>query len=1798
MKKGIILAMICILLTNIVIASPIIYNFTSSNISNSDVFTAMLYDTSMDRIDASTWANDTSKSWMMYPYDDYNYVRPIGHILENSSDYFTVTYAPEKSYDNNTATSWLGHNSISEHFIVWNLSRNTTVAAINGIYFNGWQANNATYFLADEDDNLSLGSPDWRQFGEYFAQDNLYVFDSNIGYGQYLGYYTPNDLTTSEAELNVYPAFNETRRAFPDSAFIIVHEEGMEIWDNRSGQFERWQNWSEDNTFQGGYLLSGYTTPTTYSEKRYDSSAASGYLLLPTLEKFVQASWSIGGNLLSFRDDKSYSEWSGWKQSKYKLHTRNFYTNTTYETAAPSLYDSQAPHTGTFIKDVQGYTWLWHAESLQKFDAFPVVGKMYSPHYNYLFTPETLTNYENRFGSQAELAESGAFIYCVQHACLQYNNVTDELTGTSDRGEELSGYRSIFTGLNIIEMTSDESKYFVLIDSNDNILLYNQDGTFNTSIGSSGAEYYRNINYSNQTVVATNSYSYCGSSTSCINDQTFSNPTSANTWLSANVGASGVDLYFNLSEPKNITLATLHDHNTYWARAVDLYTSNDSGQSYILMDDSSPSAWGKDNKLFGYGENANSVRAYLHDSSNYHSVTELAIYENISVENQILPQKYTINDVEITDNGRFLYLATNESGVIEIDIENMNVTRVFDDEIVNDSIKDISLERSTLGYVLGASTPVGASFIFLYDTPEITQILPTLDEITGASPSFNFSVISDADGTTECSLYIDGILNSTLSGINDGEEVSLNATSLFSVGDHEWSIYCEDSLELTSSSMQKNFSVDGSGPSASNISYYPSENSTIDPGTNVTINVSVIDEYSYVSSVFLRYNNGSWHNISMLNITPSIYQAVVELNDSLIYNFTIWSNDSNGNYEESENFSIASLWDCNWSVLTTDMGDSFGWDEYVNVANITIINDGDPLFANNCTIDFQFNHNIAPASRIDFDWSGIKYKVFAQSNETLEIDYEFFDSMASETLNVEIVDEDSLSITPSINVSGTMQSVNAPYLSIAQENKSTNLSSHFDTSGSNIILYLTPQIANINYSIRNGVGNDTPEGTAYNVTFNWSIPETFSLSMANGDYLVATLTVATSSVSATYLNISDGDVSRENHSVNVVLELPSTGLEDLNETTICINHTASGDYLNGTPMLNTSGGTIFSNQLCIELRCYSGVDGIVVAACDDADGDYEEEAIIINNNQEEESSSGGGGGGAGNSVSINTADLTDVQREALFQTSEIYELVRGDNQTFTLTVENAFNGRMDEVTMELSGFLDQYIDISPKTYKTIGINDTLEYTVSINAPEYFTEGNYELLFVIRGVINNTKEFGNRTLYRYSPIQEQRTIELYIVPISRSDAEGLITNSNTLLSDLDEHGYNTIKLVPLFDKLNSYLDERNYQGIIDTEDQISELHNLAFKSSNMINEIRMSMDDANDRGIITSETERLLLLANAALDRGEFKLAMERANDAELSIALETVGKFNVLNFIKRNWHLLLLSFVALLCIMFIFAISLRYFLLQEKLKVLHKESHVVLGLIKESQIECFEKGKLSMEEYMETITEYETRLNKIVQAIITNETTLANLTKFLGNEEKRLVDEKERILKLMKETQIDYIDTKKLETRAYENRMHTYQERLAEIEEKLITMEADRAMRHSHKGSNHILASIFSYKKKSSSFFKKANYIQKIKKYFIGLSRDITKWINDLGKSIVGSFKRSKLLKMKIPKINVPRISLPKIRTPKFNLQKISTPKISHASAEVGSRKKTTMKKPMSHREEMLHNIKKAYKHKNTKNTR
>ena len=84
-----------------------------------------------------------------------------------------------------------------------------------------------------------------------------------------------------------------------------------------------------------------------------------------------------------------------------------------------------------------------------------------------------------------------------------------------------------------------------------------------------------------------------------------------------------------------------------------------------------------------------------------------------------------------------------------------------------------------------------------------------------------------------------------------------------------------------------------------------------------------------------------------------------------------------------------------------------------------------------------------------------------------------------------------------------------------------------------------------------------------------------------------------------------------------------------------------------------------------------------------------------------------------------------------------------------------------------------------------------------------------------------------------------------------------------------------------------------------------------------------------------------------------------------------------------------------------------------------------------------------------------------MQELIKYQSIRSHIFKFKG-ERNRLLEERKRIVNLIKKTQQLYLGSGKIESMVYRNAMKSYTTRFAEIEERLSTLEAEEALKKTY----------------------------------------------------------------------------------------------------------------------------------------
>ncbi len=922
--------------------------------------------------------------------------------------------------------------------------------------------------------------------------------------------------------------------------------------------------------------------------------------------------------------------------------------------------------------------------------------------------------------------------------------------------------------------------------------------------------------------------------------------------------------------------------------------------------------------------------------------------------------------------------------------------------------------------------------------PLIDYVSPTPSNNSGASGSF----VVNVSITEENLKNITWNWNGTLTTFNSSNE------SLTDLGDGNWIFTYTQSGLVVGQSYTYNVSVSdyasninqtetriikgNTAPSLS-VSYTPNSTDELDPNVNISVTVNISDADDNFDSAILQWKNSSlnvWNNITLDNQTAKSYYTIVnatftlpDYEDNITYR--IWANDTAGDSSNSSLYIIQSFWDCTWNLSVSSLEEASGFQEDKLLGNFTITNNGDENYLGGCIVEFMtswggFSNDYYQSDTIPGGIKGITFNpstvtLSAGKNSTMIVTggFPYTSSALQETPILKIISN----FTDTID-GITIRYINATMIVVSG---ATLFQDIIEPSTSLINIELTNQIINWSSYVRNLGGDGADNNTAYNVSFNWTLPSSLSNKITPGN------------TTSFYENLSD--FSKQYN--NLTIEFTKSNLESnapAVNTPITI-YIYSYGYENITGnlslILDSENSSLLTDSFNVTFLCKSKADGITISSCGILDGDYVAPVATT-------PGTGGGASGAGSARN-------------LYEKSEsTIELVRGEEQEFKLKIENKLNSFKENIKISVSGVNSEYIQLIPSTISSIEPQSFAEITIKISSPKYFNYGKYLLSFEIKGDIRSN-------LTRY-PFTENKYLTLYIVELSRNSAMDLMSSSEKMILEMNSSGLKVESLISLLNEMNESFSNYDYGTLKLKYGDLKKIYDSALESKKILEELNKGINNSIKRGISVIETQKLVFIAEVAFERGDYILAFERLKEAKLSYALEVKGEFNLIYEIKNNPLQYLGIFISLGIFGFGTSLFTRRILYKKKIRLLNEEEKLLLELMKVVQRDCFEKNKMSMEEYGEAMHQYENKLSETIEDKIRFEAKLANLMKIKGKKNV-LNEERKNLVEMMKKLQSQYLKEAKVEIRVYENMMKSYASRLSEVEEKLVFLDAQESLR-------------------------------------------------------------------------------------------------------------------------------------------
>jgi hypothetical protein len=1021
--------------------------------------------------------------------------------------------------------------------------------------------------------------------------------------------------------------------------------------------------------------------------------------------------------------------------------------------------------------------------------------------------------------------------------------------------------------------------------------------------------------------------------------------------------------------------------------------------------------------------------------------TQASLTFTITVNEALTNAWYTINDttnVSMSNTSLTVYTHTNTS----IEDGNWNMTFWANDSYGN------QIESSIIAFIIDTTVADTSA-------PEITVWSPVNNSyLTLANVLLN---ITTNENLSWANYSDNGGAQSALGNITHD---SWNKTVVLAEGEHNISFYVNDSATGDNfANTTVTFYVDLNNATIDSFSCTDNVNDSL----NITCNANVNDSVGLDYAIIGHNTTGTFQNSSQISLSGTSDTATYVIDNA---------NTAPGNFT-TELYVYDLSGQLNYTSIEVNVSD----DTLPTIGNISYVPNTtlelDPNVQINVSADITEDYLISTVvlmyqNTTDTDWTVVsmmntstsRYNAsFTPENGTYTFAINATDLQGNQQLsdNTTIIVQNDTNTT----ITTTIQTIESYTIAQAASNNSlgdfllnntgdTDLNITVNLSASNSVLtrlsvnYTTQQNETYTVSSGNFVNisveantTDLPIGLyPYNVsvTYNPTIvyERYLNIQSANGPYLEVSITEYSATadesdeinLTATVTNQGTADAT----GVFIIWTLPDDWTINSGSASRDIGNLPLG--VSATNTLTTTVGstgtvTITANANSTEAVTASDSKSVTVGT----------PTTITQTIASESSSSGGGGGGS------SATEYTE--------TETIIEVVRGTKETIPITITNTYpNSIINDVTITIDGFISQYVTISPDILSGILPGENKTFNLIINAPTYLDQDEY----VLKSKITGSIVYGNLT----KTLTDKRTFTLLIQEMSNTEVSELIEQAKQDIADMKQANFTTTKTEKLLASAEACLEAKDNTCARDLANQIHETRLTAFSTYEIMQEIENAITKSEARKLDVPETKNMYNLALAAFNREDYDTALQRIKDAQLTLALETKGRINIIWLITTYWWALILGGIASYFLGLIIYKKFMAAIIAQRLKNLDKEEKTIQQLIKDTQKELYVKKTLSSSEYKTRILGYNTRILKIKSL----RAKLRHRRVAILKKEEQIKDiEKERaeVIGMIKHAQTKYFTLGKISRERYNEEIEKEKERLAEIEDEKATLETELA---------------------------------------------------------------------------------------------------------------------------------------------
>lgn len=883
--------------------------------------------------------------------------------------------------------------------------------------------------------------------------------------------------------------------------------------------------------------------------------------------------------------------------------------------------------------------------------------------------------------------------------------------------------------------------------------------------------------------------------------------------------------------------------------------------------------------------------------------------------------------------------------------------------------------------------------------------------VTNATQTFNFTYTDNLAQVATCTLVGDGTdLTSTHAKNNTATTITHD---LPDGANQKFHVRCADNATNTNTTEDRFLTVDAKPPSFRNISNTPNTAAALDPNTNITVEANVTDKVT-LDTVILQYKNLSTSTFSNTTMQsdpdgPDTFNATFNATTEDTWQYRIWANDTNSNTNVTDTTELAVEWERTWNVTET-VPDSHAVlrndSDSFAIGNITLNNTGDRA------INFTVN---ATRPRITFNGTE-KHPLFTVvpgGGDSGKFNVTFNKSglsIGEHPFTVEIhgTEDATGNSLGKDRFTGKIiiQNVEGPWLSVTITNFANQVTQG-DTG-----VELDAEVEN------EGTGD------AEDIWLAWKLPNGWNL--------------ASGTVNKSQTILFTGDTMTNSITVDIGKNAP-TG-----EKTLTAESQANG----------TDDGTQDSESKTVAVEERSTGGG--------GDGD------------------GGGGGGGGGGIIVREGiseenvtrriaeqitRLLSAEQELLDMPS-LFEVVRGRNATYTVSLRNPVNQTMvTDLSLRIRGEHNTFFTVDTPQNASIPFNATLDFPIHITAPPYATPGESTVTLRLTGVFTAEAFDFNQSFTR------RRITRFLIHTVSRTEATNQIQEAVQIKEEMEENGYGTRRVQQLIRDAQTAVHNNRYDDAAQLIEQVRTLQQQAREARQRITTLTEQVNAYPSRLAAWLQlrrnhfdTRNLLNLARAAAEREDYGTALERAADAEEAFET-TEAAFDPVFFLLDWWWVILLGLAG-------FAVGIpathavyRRATITYRIQELNEEEDALLDELEDIQ-EQYYRGDISRD----TFTHVKETVENQLATVQEKRTMLRHRRTHLLKPENivdDLAEERENIYGKLQQLQKQFYEEERIPRSLYNTLNQIRQERLTEIEEEMLTVKLMHVRNNTHGKEEH-----------------------------------------------------------------------------------------------------------------------------------